>query len=94
MADQSLRQIEPADLNPLIEGMPGDTLYNVQCALQFLARIHEEWSDGHFQAERHDASTPMDMNSAEHRGFALLLHVAGAAVRYVADGRLPNGGQS
>jgi len=85
MADQSLPHAAQSELNPLIEGR--DTFNNVSDALQFLARIHEERADRLHLAEHDIIAPPDDMNAAEHRGFALLLRVTDAALRYQSAGR-------
>jgi hypothetical protein len=70
--------------NPIIADTPGDTLYQVECCLAFIARVHEDLAD--WQAAcAGDEGGPDAMNIDQHRGLALLVECVRAAVLHEMD---------
>ncbi|HAF53890.1 MAG TPA: hypothetical protein DCL01_01405 [Thauera sp.] len=65
--------------NPIIGDTTGDTLYQVECCLSFISRVHEDLADWQ-GAMAMQSGGPDAMNVDQHRGLALLIECVRSAV--------------
>jgi len=65
--------------NPIIGDTTGDTLFQVECCLAFVARVHEDLADWQSVCNG-DGGGPDAMNMDQHRGLALLVECVRSAV--------------
>lgn len=73
----------PDALNPIIGDSTADTLFQVNCCLSFIARVHEDFADWQsVAAPDMGFSGPDAMNMDQHRGLALLVKCVRAAVMH------------
>lgn len=70
--------------NPIIGDNVGDTLFQVECCLSFIARVHEDLADWQSVCNG-EAGGPDAMNMDQHRGLALLIECVRAAVLHEMD---------
>lgn len=76
----------PNALNPIIGDNTADTLFQVECCLSFIARVHEDIADWQsVAAPDMGFSGPDAMNMEQHRGLALLVECVRAAVLHEMD---------
>lgn len=69
--------------NPIIADTTGDTLFQVECCLAFIARVHEDIADWQsVAAPDMGFSGPDAMNMEQHRGLSLLVECVRSAVLY------------
>jgi len=72
--------------NPIIGDNTADTLFQVECCLSFIARVHEDIADWQsVAAPDMGFSGPDAMNMEQHRGLALLVECVRAAVLHEMD---------
>lgn len=70
--------------NPIIGDNAGDTLFQVECCLSFIARVHEDLADWQSVCNG-EPGGPDAMNMDQHRGLALLIECVRAAVLHEMD---------
>lgn len=75
----------PWTLNPLIEETTAETLFQVQCCLAFISRVHADLSDWEAQSKPSGISGPDDLTWEQHRGLHLMTECVRAAVLYELD---------
>jgi len=68
--------------NPIIGPTTADTLFQVQCCLGLIGRIHEDASDWKVRTEESDIGGPDELSWEEHRGLSLLTACVRSAVLY------------
>lgn len=67
--------------NPIIADTASDTLFQVQCCLAFIGRVHEDLADWQSSTEPEMGfNGPDAMNMDQHRGLALLIECVRSAV--------------
>ena len=67
--------------NPIIGDTAGDTLFQVECCLAFIARVHEDLADWQSMAAPDMGFCgPDPMSAEEHRGMAVLVECVRSAV--------------
>lgn len=65
--------------NPIIGDNIGDTLFQVECCLSFISRVHEDFADWQSVCNG-EAGGPDAMNMEQRRGLALLVECVRSAV--------------
>lgn len=75
----------PWTLNPLIEESTADTLFQVQCCLSFISRVHADLADWESLAMPSGVSGPDSLTWEQHRGLHMLTECVRAAVLYELD---------
>lgn len=75
----------PLTLNPLIEETTADTLFQVQCCLSFISRVHSDLADWELLAQTSDVCGPDSLTWEQHRGLHMLAECVRAAVNYECE---------
>lgn len=68
--------------NPIIGDNTADTLFQVECCLSLISRVHEDLADWQSISVGGGVGGPDAMNMDQHRGLSLLVECVRSAVLY------------